>query len=76
MQLKHLARGFVQAHCPAAQFAMGAAALLASVAGQLDTIDGEHLPPDQALAVAYQQDLGEPGWICAASSRTNFAMCV
>jgi hypothetical protein len=37
----------------------GAALLLAGVARQFDVVDGEHLAPDQPLAVAQIEDLGE-----------------
>lgn len=37
----------------------GAAARLAGVARQLDPVDGEHLPPDQALTVTDREYLGK-----------------
>ena len=42
-----------------AEIGTGAALMFAGVAGELDAVDGKHLAPDQALAVAQVKDLGK-----------------
>lgn len=51
----------VQTFSTVAQFRIGAAALLAGVAGQFDAVAGEHLPADESLGVAGQQELADQG---------------
>lgn len=59
VQLDHLACGLVQAIGAVAQLRVRAASLFAGVGGQLHPVDGEHLPPDQALPVAGDEHLRE-----------------
>ena len=54
-----LGGGLVQPLGTVGQLGVGAAALFAGVAGQLDAVDGEHGLADQAQAVAGHEHLGE-----------------
>ena len=62
VQGQYLVGGFVQAICAVAQFGMSAATFFAGVAGELDTVDGEHVAPDQALSITGHQDLTKKGF--------------
>ena len=58
---QHFLDSSLHAVCLVSQCGKAAASFFAGVAGQLYTINGKHVPPDQALGIAGEQDLGEPG---------------
>jgi hypothetical protein len=53
---------------------MVAAAFLASVAGELDTVNGKNVPANVALCIAGQQHLAEQGLIWSLRLATNLAI--
>ena len=75
VQRQDLVGGLVQSLGPVAQFLVGAAALLAGVAGQLDAVDGEHVAPDQALGIAGHQHLGKERLDLIRSARPRTWRC-
>ena len=67
-----LVGSLLQSISPVAQLFMGAAALFAGVAGELDAIDGKHIASDQSLGVTGHQDLTKERFDLRAQAAYKF----
>ena len=61
MGLHHAPDGAFQLEALGIQLSLGTAPFLAGIAGQLATVNGEHVTPDETLCIADQQHVAEQG---------------